>query len=134
MRGKARLLILLSPFFLTGMRDPFSVPHESCAAGQLSQWRYLGIVSGGMDIGLMQDGQKRWHRVKTQMRLPPGWRVSAIDKQQLTVDVGDMCEPKRWTWQREGTKKSEDKDIAVADGTQPTPVGRHAKTGHPAGG
>ena len=31
--------------------------------------------------------------------------MSAIDRQQLTVDVGDMCEPKRWTWQREGTKK-----------------------------
>lgn len=105
MRSKARLVILLSPLFLTGMRDPFSVPEERCAAGQLSQWRYQGIVSGSRDIGLMQDGQKRWHRVKTQMRLPTGWRVSAIDRQQLTVDVGDMCEPKRWTWQREGTKK-----------------------------
>ena len=51
-----------------------------------------------------------------------------------TVDVGDMCEPKRWTWQREGTKKSEDKDRAVTGGTQPAPVGRDAKTGHPAGG
>ncbi|MDS0114513.1 HofP DNA utilization family protein, partial [Enterobacter hormaechei subsp. steigerwaltii] len=99
MRSKARLLILLSPLFLTGMRDPFSVPEERCAAGQLSQWRYQGVVSGSRDIGLMQDGQKHWHRVKTQVRLPTGWRVSAIDKQQLTVDVGDMCEPKRWTWQ-----------------------------------
>lgn len=105
MRSKARLLILLSPLFLTGMRDPFSVPEERCAAGQLSQWRYQGVVSGSRDIGLMQDGQKLWHRVKTQMLLPTGWQVSAIDKQQLTVDVGDMCEPKRWTWQREGTKK-----------------------------
>lgn len=105
MRSKTRLLILLSPLFLTGMRDPFSVPEERCAAGQLSQWRYQGVVSGSRDIGLMQDGQNRWHRVKTQMRLPPGWRVSAIDTQQLTVDVGEMCEPKRWTWQREGTKK-----------------------------
>ncbi len=42
MRSKARLLILLSPLFLTGMRDPFSVPEERCAAGQLSQWRYQG--------------------------------------------------------------------------------------------
>lgn len=33
MRSKARLLILLSPLFLTGMRDPFSVPEERCAAG-----------------------------------------------------------------------------------------------------
>ena len=122
MRSKARLLILLSPLFLTGMRDPFSVPEERCAAGQLSQWRYQGVVSGS------------WHRVNTQVRLPTGWRVSAIDKQQLTVDVGDMCEPKRWTWQREGTKKSEDKDRAVTGGTQPAPVGRDAKTSHPAGG
>ncbi|VAC15489.1 outer membrane porin HofQ [Enterobacter hormaechei] len=128
MRSKARLLILLSPLFLTGMRDPFSVPEERCAAGQLSQWRYQGVVSGSRDIGLMQDGQKRWYRVKTQMLLPTGWRVSVIDKQQLTVDVGDMCEPKRWTWQREGTKKSEDKDRAVTGGTQPAPVGRDAKT------
>ena len=63
MRSKARLVILLSPLFLTGMRIP-SVPEERCAAGQLSQWRYQGIVSGSRDIGLMQDGQKRWHRVK----------------------------------------------------------------------
>ena len=53
MRSKARLVILLSPLFLTGMRVPFSVPEERCSAGQLSQWRYQGIVSGSRDIGLM---------------------------------------------------------------------------------
>ncbi|MBE4854803.1 DUF2531 family protein [Enterobacter cloacae complex sp. P40RS] len=134
MPGKARVLILLSLLFLTGMRDPFSAPEDLCAAGQLGQWRYRGVISGSSDIGLMQDGQKRWHRVKRQMRLTPGWRVSAIDKQQLTVGVGERCEPQQWTWQREGTKKSEDKDIAAADGAQPAPVGRRAKAGHPAGG
>ncbi len=105
MPGKARVLILLSLLFLTGMRDPFFAPEDLCAAGQLGQWRYRGVISGSSDISLMQDGQKRWHRVKRQMRLTPGWRVSAIDKQQLTVDVGERCEPQQWTWQREGTKK-----------------------------
>ncbi|VAG00986.1 Uncharacterised protein [Enterobacter hormaechei] len=33
MRSKARLLILLSPLFLTGMRDPFSVPKDRTVTG-----------------------------------------------------------------------------------------------------
>ena len=134
MRSKVRYLILFSLLFLTGMRDPFQPPEDSCAVGQLARWRYQGMVSGSMETGILRDGQQRWHRVKRDERLPPGWRVSKMDQQQLTVDVGDLCEPTQWTWQREGTKKSEDKDRAVTGGTQPAPVGRDAKTGHPAGG
>ena len=63
MRSKARLVILLSPLFLTGMRDPFCAGRalRSRAAQPVA---VSGIVSGSRDIGLMQDGQKRWHRVK----------------------------------------------------------------------
>ncbi|ENA0611474.1 DUF2531 family protein [Enterobacter bugandensis] len=127
-------LILCSLLFLTGMRDPFQPPEDSCAVGQLTQWRYRGMVNGSAETGFLQDAQQRWHRVKRDERLSPGWRVSAMDKQELTVDVGDTCEPTRWTWQREGTKERENKDTAVADGTEPAAASRRAKAGHPRGG
>lgn len=133
MRTELRL-ILCSLLFLTGMRDPFQPPEDSCSVGQLAQWRYQGMASGSADTGFLLDAQKRWHRVKKNERLSPGWRVSAMDKQELTVDVGDMCEPTRWTWQREGTKASENKDTAVADDTEPAAVSRRAQAGYPRGG
>ncbi|HHL0033880.1 HofP DNA utilization family protein [Enterobacter mori] len=134
MHSKVRYLLLFSLLFLAGMRDPFQPPEDSCAVGQLARWRYQGMVSGGMETGILRDGQQRWHRVKRDERLPPGWRVSKMDQQQLTVDVGDLCEPTQWTWQREGTYKSDVKDTAVTAGAQPAPVGRRAKTRHPGGG
>ncbi|EKS7428732.1 HofP DNA utilization family protein [Enterobacter cancerogenus] len=116
-----RLMIVASLVCLTGMRDPFQPPPDTCLTGQLPQWRYQGKVN---DVGFMQDGQQRWHRVKQDQRLLTGWRVMAMDEQQLTVEVGETCDPRQWTWQREGTKKHEDKDSPAVNGPQRVAVGR----------
>lgn len=134
MRNKMRYLVLCPLLFLTGMRDPFQPPEDLCAAGQLAQWRYHGMVKGNTGTGILQDGKKRWHRVSVDERVAVGWRVTAMDEHELTVDVGEKCEPKQWTWQREGTKKSEDKDSAVVDGAQSSRVGRRTQADHPRGG
>lgn len=129
MRSNVRFLLLCSLLMLTGMRDPFHPPDDLCAAGQLSQWRYQGIVSGISSIGILQDGQKRWHRVTVDDRLPVGWQVIAMDEKELVIALGDACEPKQWQWQREGTGKNENQDSALADGTQPSGVGGNPKAG-----
>ncbi|WP_297117089.1 HofP DNA utilization family protein [Enterobacter sp. ECC-175] len=131
MDRNGRLLLLSALFLLTGMRDPFRPPDDTCAVGQLAQWRYQGIVSG---LGIVQSGNKRWHRVKPGDRLPPGWRVISLDEKALVVEVGEGCDPKRWVWQREGIKKDEGKDSVRTDHTVQTAVGRDAKAGHPRGG
>jgi hypothetical protein len=82
-----------------------------------------GVVSGISSIGILQDGQKRWHRVREDDRLPVGWRVIAMDEKELVIALGDACEPKQWQWQREGTGKNENQDNALADDTQPSGVG-----------
>ncbi|MFT4290839.1 HofP DNA utilization family protein [Enterobacter sp.] len=129
MRSNVRFLLLCSLLMLTGMRDPFHPPEDRCAVRQLAQWRYLGVVSGISSIGILQDGQKRWHRVRADDRLPVGWRVIAIDEKELVIVLGDACEPKQWQWQREGTGKNENQDNALADDTQPSGVGEHPKAG-----
>ncbi|MGP8851037.1 HofP DNA utilization family protein [Enterobacter asburiae] len=134
MRNSARYLLVCSALLLTGMRDPFRPPDDPCAIGELAQWRYRGMVGGQQAIGILQDGQKRWYRLKTHERFPAGWTITAINETELVVDVGDTCEPGTWTWQREGTDKNEFTDNAVADGVQPSAVGRRAKTGHAGGG
>lgn len=134
MRSKIRGLILCSLLVLTGMRDPFQPPEDNCAVGEFAQWRYQGMVSGNTDTGILRDGQQRWHRVKRGERLAPGWRVNGMDLHQLTVNVGERCELKQWTWQREGTKKSDVKDSAVTDDIQPTSVGRPSQARHSRGG
>ncbi|WP_442779293.1 HofP DNA utilization family protein [Enterobacter cancerogenus] len=116
-----RLMIVASLVCLTGMRDPFQPPADTCLTGQLPQWRYQGKVN---DVGFMQDGQQRWHRVKQDQRLLTGWRVMAMDEQQLTVDVGETCDLRQWTWQREGTNKHEDKDSPAVNDPQRVAVGR----------
>jgi hypothetical protein len=103
MRNSARLLVC-SVLLLTGMRDPFRPPDDPCAIGELAQWRYRGMVRTAA-IGILQDGQKRWHRLKMHERFPAGWRITAINETELVIDVGDTCEPGQWTWQREGTDK-----------------------------
>lgn len=134
MRNSARYLLVCSALLLTGMRDPFRPPDDPCAIGELAQWRYRGMVVGQQAIGILQDGQKHWYRLKTHERFPAGWTITAINETELVVDVGDTCEPGTWTWQREGTDKNEFTDNAVADGVQPSAVGRRAKTGHAGGG
>ena len=134
MRTSARCLLVCFALLVTGMRDPFRPPDDPCAVGQLAQWHYHGMVGGTQDIGILQDGQKRWHRLTPQQRLPVGRRVTALNERELVVDVGDACEPRQWTWQREGTKKNEHKDNAVAAGVQSSALGRRAKAGHAGGG
>jgi hypothetical protein len=69
----------------------------SSAGRSLRHWR-AGAVAlsrhGGRTaaIGILQDGQKRWHRLKTHERFPAGWRITAINETELVVD-GDTCEP-----------------------------------------
>ncbi|HDR2755730.1 MULTISPECIES: HofP DNA utilization family protein [Enterobacter] len=130
MQSNVRFLLLCSLLLLTGMRDPFHPPEDRCAVGQLALWRYQGIVSGISSIGILQDGQKRWHRVREDDRLSVGWRVIAMDEKELVIALGDACEPKQWQWQREGTGKNENQDNALADDTQPSGVGGHPKAGH----
>ncbi len=64
MRSKARSVILLSPLFLTGMRESLLCAGRALRSRAAQPVAVSGIVSGSRDIGLMQDGQKRWHRVK----------------------------------------------------------------------
>jgi hypothetical protein len=90
---------------LTGMRDPFRPPDDP-----LRHWRAGAVAlsrhgGGTAAVGILQDGQKRWHRLKTHERFPAGWTITAINETELVVDVGDTCEPGQWTWQREGTIK-----------------------------
>ncbi|HDR2845365.1 HofP DNA utilization family protein [Enterobacter sichuanensis] len=134
MRNSTRYWLVCSVLLLTGMRDPFRPPDDPCATGELTQWRYRGMVGGREAIGILQDGQKRWHRLKMDERFPAGWQITAITESELVVEVGDTCEPVQWTWQREGIEKNEFTDNAVAADVQPSAVGRRAKAGHAGGG
>lgn len=131
MRSRWRYLILGPALLLTGMRDPFQPPDDRCATGQLAQWQYRGWVN---DIGLMQDGATRWHRVRIHDRLTTGWRVVSLSETALTIETGDGCEPGRWQWQRQGTKKNENKDSVVNDDTRHPGVDRRAGAGFDDGG
>ena len=113
MRNSARCLLVCSVLLLTGMRDPFRPPGDPCAIGELAQWRFRGMVEGQETIGILQDGEMRWHRLKMHERFPAGWRITAVNAAELAVDVGDTCDPGKWTWQREGTDKNEFTDNAV---------------------
>lgn len=130
MHSNLRLLILCSVLALTGMRDPFQPPEDRCATGQLAQWRYQGAIN---QVGLLQDGQKRWHRVKAGDALPTGWQVVSVNEKELIVALDKACEPTQWRWQREGTK-NENRDNAFTDDAQQPGLGRSAKAGHAGGG
>ncbi|MEG5550874.1 HofP DNA utilization family protein [Enterobacter wuhouensis] len=133
MRNSARYLLVCSALLLTGMRDPFQPPVDTCAIGELAQWHYRGIVEGTLNVGMLQDGQKRWHRLKAQDRFPAGWRVITLNESELVVELGAVCEPKQWTWQREGTSKHENRDSAAAVDMQ-HPTDRRDETRHADGG
>ncbi|WP_217480394.1 HofP DNA utilization family protein [Enterobacter chuandaensis] len=134
MRNSAKYLLVCSALLLTGMRDPFRPPDDPCATGELARWHYRGMVEGQQAIAILQDGQQRWYRLKAQERFPAGWQITDINETELTIAVGETCEPEQWTWQREGKDKNESKDSAVAAGVQPPAVGRRAKAGHAGGG
>ena len=72
MRNSTRCLLVCSALLLTGMRDPFHPPDDPCAIAEVAQWHYRGMVGGQQAIGILQDGQKRWYRLKTHERFPAG--------------------------------------------------------------
>ncbi len=90
---------------LTGMRDPFQPPDMRCPDGKEGQWRYAGMVQGPTTLGMVQDENARWLRVRVGDNLPTGWRVAAVNKQEMVIDALAECEPRLWRWPREGAKK-----------------------------
>ncbi|KNC90197.1 HofP DNA utilization family protein [Trabulsiella odontotermitis] len=112
------VLIALLPL-LIGMRDPFAPPVDRCHTQQLTQWHYLGSI-GHMQrrIGLLKDGEGKWHRVESGMPFETGWRVLDITDKQITVRTGEGCDPALWTWIKEGKNdESMDKPVDLPAGT-----------------
>ncbi|MEO3740398.1 HofP DNA utilization family protein [Kosakonia oryzendophytica] len=87
---------------LSGMRDPFQPPRDTCLAGQLASWRVHGVVAGEESIGILRDDGGRWRRVVEGDRLPTGWRVIAVDEHGIRIALGEHCVPAEWRWKREG--------------------------------
>ncbi len=104
MRTKRVLLAGLLCLLLSGMRDPFQPPLDSCQISQLSHWQFHGAVSGDTTIGFLRNNDGRWHRVAVGETLASGWRVIAIDQNELVIEIGEECTPAQWRWQREGTQ------------------------------
>ena len=97
------LLACMSVLMLTGMRNPFLPPVDRCQIAELSTWRFQGMVSQGTrPIGIVQDSQKKWRRVKPNDVLKNGWTITQITAQNITLDTEKNCEPPRWQWQRQG--------------------------------
>ncbi|MGG5835607.1 HofP DNA utilization family protein [Huaxiibacter chinensis] len=134
MRTKRRYLLVCAVLMLTGMRDPFRPPDDRCAIGQLHQWRYHGMVNGRHIVGMVEDGEKHWLRIRQNDQLPAGWRVTSIDEQALVLNVGKGCEPNEWRWKRERTKNEGNNNRRHAADTQPASQGRNAPTSLAGGG
>jgi len=99
------------------MRDPFAPVVDPCRTAQLSLWRYQGVTqSTQRQIGIMQNGEKKWLRIEVGGRLNAGWRVSEITHEHLAIDVGEGCEPRYWQWKREGTHDDKKDESANAVG------------------
>jgi len=112
-----RGVLLLLPLLL-GMRDPFQAPASRCPDAALSQWRYAGLVSGAVPVGIVRDERSRWLRVRRGETLPHGGRVMTLDEKELVIDTSEACEQPQWRWQRQGTKH-ENKDRGTAADRQP---------------
>ncbi|MBZ0060495.1 MULTISPECIES: HofP DNA utilization family protein [unclassified Leclercia] len=112
-----RGVLLLLPLLL-GMRDPFQAPVSRCPDAVLSQWRYAGLVSGAVPVGIVRDETSRWLRVRRGETLPQGWRVMTLDEKELVIDTSEACEQSQWRWQRQGTKH-ENRDRGTAADRQP---------------
>lgn len=134
MRTELRWLLLCSVVFITGMRDPFRPPDDSCSVRTLSQWRYQGLINNGKAVGIVKDELQHWHRVRQQETLGAGWQVLAVNEMEMVVGLGDECEPKEWRWQRQGTNNDKRKNNDSAGNVQPADAGRSAKTRHAGGG
>lgn len=134
MRTELRWLLLCSVVFITGMRDPFRLPDDSCSVRTLSQWRYQGLINNGKAVGIVKDELQHWHRVRQQETLGAGWQVLAVNEMEMVVGLGDECEPKEWRWQRQGTNNDKRKNNDSAGNVQPADAGRSAKTRHAGGG
>lgn len=134
MTAKRWLLVGASLLILTGMRNPFQPPEDTCQIAMLSGWRYQGVViQGERTIGLIQDSQHRWRRVEQHDVLNGSWTVSQITTQSLTIDTGNHCEPPRWQWQRQG-EVNEAMDSGSADGAHPLRAGGESGKRHADGG
>ncbi|MFP7261464.1 HofP DNA utilization family protein [Citrobacter portucalensis] len=97
------LLACMSVLMLTGMRNPFLPPEDRCQIAELSTWRFQGMVSQGTrPIGIVQDSQKKWRRVKPNDVLKNGWTITQITAQNITLGTEKNCEPPRRQWQRQG--------------------------------
>lgn len=104
MRISRLLLAALLSLFLCGMRDPFQPPQDICRTAQLSNWHFHGAVAGDQPIGIVRDTTGRWYRFIVGETLPTGWRVVAIQKDEMLIEIGEECTPAQWRWQREGTQ------------------------------
>ncbi|MGG7448196.1 HofP DNA utilization family protein [Kosakonia oryzendophytica] len=87
---------------LSGMRDPFQPPRDTCLTGQLANWRFHGVVAGEQSIGILRDDSGRWRRVVEGETLPTGWRVIAVNEHGIRITLGERCTPAEWRWKREG--------------------------------
>jgi pilus assembly protein HofP len=114
----AVLLIAFLPV-LMGMRDPFAPPIDRCQTQQLARWHYQGSVGHAQRrIGLLKDGEGKWHRVEPGASFDTGWRLVAISEKEITVGTGEGCDPDRWTWIKEGEKHENlDKPVVLPAGT-----------------
>ena len=88
---------------LSGMRDPFQPPPDTCQLAQLRHWQFRGMVQGELTVGIVRDADGRWYRVASGETLPAGWRVISVTADELQVDTGKDCIPAQWRWIREGT-------------------------------
>ncbi|WP_039057714.1 HofP DNA utilization family protein [Enterobacter sp. Bisph1] len=106
MRTKRLLLAGLLCLLLSGMRDPFQPPLDTCRLSQLSHWQFHGAVIGEHTIGFLRDDAGRWYRVAPGETLTSGWRVIAINQNELVIEIGKECTPAQWRWQRQGTQNA----------------------------
>ncbi|SFU17310.1 pilus assembly protein HofP [Kosakonia arachidis] len=89
---------------LSGMRDPFQPPPDTCKIAQLNQWLFRGMIQGKHAVGILRDAGKHWHRVTVGELLPTGWRVISITVDELQISTGKDCTPAQWRWKRDGAQ------------------------------
>lgn len=118
---------------LSGMRDPFQPPEESCQSMQSARWHYHGLVTGGQAVGFLRDADARWQRAVAGEHLSNGWRVVSVQAEEIIIALAQACSPGQWRLKREGSK-SEKMDSGpgaqrVVDGLGADAEPRHADAG-----
>lgn len=97
MQSKSRGVLVLFLPLLLGMRDPFVPVEDPCRTTQLSQLQYAGSMdSGQRQIAFLRDEKGKWRRVQREDVLMPGWRITEITMESLTIETGAACEPSQW--------------------------------------